>query len=130
MKFALAYYLLLIYLTVILKPIIPLAEDSLEHCFAEAYHVATVHAKYGNNHLEKQEADTNDDNTTNNKNVKEDTNSSVHVFIVEQVCCSEINKLRQLYFVQSSFPISKIFLNIVIPPPKFYHRIYVTNALA
>ena len=61
MKFAIAYYLLLIYATVILKPLIPVVEDVLIHCFAEAYHVATVHAKYGNNHLEKELANTNDD---------------------------------------------------------------------
>jgi hypothetical protein len=44
MKFAIAYYLLLIYSTVILKPLIPVAEDALFHCFAEAYHIASVHA--------------------------------------------------------------------------------------
>src|SRR6476619_1477623 len=56
MKFATAYYLLLIYATVMLKPLIPVAEDALFHCFAEAYHVATVHVLEGKDHVEKEMA--------------------------------------------------------------------------
>ena len=121
MKFALAYYLLLLYATVILKPLIPVAEDSLEHCFAEAYHIATVHAKYGNNHLEKQVADTNDnnDNSKNNKNVlREDDAASVHVVSVISNHYLEIINAQKSYVLQPISSIQKIILSKIYPPPK------------
>ena len=64
----------------------------LFHCFAEAYHVATVHAIYSNNHFENEEADTNDcsDNNNNKNTLKEDDSVSVHVVSVEKVCCFKI----------------------------------------
>lgn len=64
MKFPIAYYLLLLYLTVILKPLMPLIGDAWEHTFAESIHIATVHAKYGANHLEKTIAEAGPDNTS------------------------------------------------------------------
>lgn len=86
MKFALAYYLVLIYATVILNPIIPVAEDAVMHCFAEAYHVATVHAKYGNNHLEVALAnDAKDDDSKNQTSTKYGEQSTVHISIIGEV---------------------------------------------
>ncbi len=121
MKFALAYYLLLIYATVILKPIIPLAEDSLAHCFAEAYHEATVHAKYGNNHLEKEEADTNDSNdNNNNKNVlKEDSANSTHIIFIIEDYCRRIINTKILYVLKPISSLQKIIVSKIFPPPKF-----------
>ncbi len=121
MKFALAYYLLLLYSTVILKPLIPIAEDSVEHCFAEAYHIATVHAKYGNNHLEKEVADTNDsNNNSNTKNtLKEDDASLIHIGILmaENICRKNIsNKIS--YILTPTSSIQKITLSKIFPPPK------------
>lgn len=121
MKFAIAYYLLLIYATVILKPLIPVAEDALMHCFAEAYHVATVHAKYGNNHIEKSIADTNDDTNSNSKNVlKEDSAASIHLSFMQEISFAEILVSKTFTSIQSISFVHKIFLAIVIPPPKFF----------
>lgn len=123
MKFTIAYYLLLIYATVILNPIIPLAEDSVMHCFAEAYHVATVHAKYGNNHLEKQEAGTSDESNSNTKNVlKEDNNTSVHIAVIEPAFDLDTRNIKSLRFIQPNTSLRNIFLNIVIPPPKSSYK--------
>jgi hypothetical protein len=72
MRFSLAYYLLLLYTTAIFKPLVPIISDAWGHAFAEAEHIATVHAKYGANHLEKQllagEKDTNGKSQDNTKN--------------------------------------------------------------
>ena len=61
-----------------LKPIIPVAQDVIVHCFAEAWHVATVHATQGNNHVEKEMADSgaNDDSSKNQKADK--TEQTIH----------------------------------------------------
>ena len=125
MKFTIAYYLLLIYATVILNPIIPLAEDSVMHCFAEAYHVATVHAKYGNNHLEKQEAGTSDESNSNTKNIlKEDNNASVHIPVIEPAFNSHIRNVESLHFIQPNTSLRKVFLSILMPPPKFSYNYF------
>ncbi len=120
MKFAAAYYLLLIYATVIAKPVIPVIEDSVFHCFAEAYHIATVHAKYGSNHLQKQIANTNDDNTNNtNKNtLKEDNSVTLHIASIQQIQSYPINKLKKLFFIQPQTALNKIFIHVIFPPPK------------
>ncbi len=121
MKFAIAYYLLLIYTTVILKPLIPVAEDALMHCFAEAYHIATVHAQYGNDHLEKNIATTNDDANSNSKNVlKEDNASSIHLSFIQEIYFAAIRVTKTFTVIQSISFLHKIFLSIVIPPPKFF----------
>ncbi|MFT4152558.1 hypothetical protein [Parafilimonas sp.] len=85
MKFATAYYLLLIYSTVILKPVIPVVEDGLQHCFAEAYHIATVHARYGNNHLEKTIAEAGRESETSKgrHTAGSEETTQFHLFVAE-----------------------------------------------
>lgn len=120
MKFALAYYLLLLYAMVILKPLIPVVEDSIEHCFAEAYHIATVHAKYGSNHLEKEIANTNDSNdNSNNKNILNDDASSVHIVLIVERQHEKDFKPKISYNLQPVLFIKKILLTKICPPPKF-----------
>ena len=48
-----------------LKPLIPIISDALSHTFSAAEHIATVHEKYGNNHLEKSIQDSGSENDTN-----------------------------------------------------------------
>ncbi len=119
MKFALAYYLLLLYSTVILKPLIPIMKDGIEHCFAEAYHVATVHAKYGNNHLEKELAATSSD--TNNKDqnsVKSEEATSLHIVTAEYNYEYFLPKLITNFSVLSLLKTPSVFIAKYIPPPK------------
>lgn len=121
MKFTLAYYLLLIYATVILNPVIPIVKDGLSHCFAQAYHIATVHAIYGDNHIEKQMAGANDDSNSNTKNIiKEDGAASIHLSVLLYFTFKKITPFKTSYIQQPEFFLHKIFLNIVVPPPKFF----------
>ena len=69
MKVPIAYYLLLLYVTVMFKPLIPIVSDAVSHTFAEAIHIATVHAIYGSNHLEKELSETSSETNTN-RNIK------------------------------------------------------------
>ncbi len=120
MKFAAAYYLLLIYLTVILQPLIPIAEDELFHCFADAYHVATVHAKYGNNHVDIALAnDTDDSNNKNQSAPKSGEQSTVHISIKEQPLEHFIKIQPEKIFYYTFEKPCTIFILKNIPPPKF-----------
>ncbi len=117
MKFATAYYLLLIYATVILKPMIPVAEDVLVHCFAEAYHVATVHATQGSNHVEKDmAADANDDSSKNQKADKAE--QTIHETAIDYIF-NFLNPHPVIYYhsiINDS--LSNIFIAFVKPPPR------------
>ena|SRR3569833_515250 len=80
MRFSTAYYLLLLYLTVMLKPLMPLMCDAWDHAFAEANHIATIHARYGANHAEKAVATGEQNDTNKNQNTTK-TNETVPVHV-------------------------------------------------
>lgn len=121
MRFPLAYYLLLLYSTVMLKPLIPVIEDNIEHCFAEAYHIATIHMKYGNNHLENELASTNSDGSTNKdqNTTKSEETMPVHVFVsayLYHYLSSAI--LPKKFAILTLHKIPFIFIAKHIQPPK------------
>lgn len=62
MKSPVAYYLMLLYATVMLKPLLPIVSDWWSHEFNEIEHISLVHSKYGSHHLQKEVADTSSDN--------------------------------------------------------------------
>lgn len=119
MKFALAYYLLIIYSTVILKSLIPIAEDALFHCFAEAYHVATVHAKYGNNHVEAALANDAKDDTNKNQTSSKSAETLVHIATAAFLIFVSIKIITTKVFYRKNNKLSLIFIHKNIPPPKF-----------
>ena len=51
LKSATVYYLLLLYLTVLFRPLIPIMEDAWSHTFNMAEHLSTVHAHQSKNYL-------------------------------------------------------------------------------
>ena len=56
MKHPGAYYLLLLYCTLMVKCAVPVTCDALSHLFNEEAHIATVHAIYGSHHLQTEVA--------------------------------------------------------------------------
>ncbi len=120
MKFAVAYYLILIYSTVILKPLIPVGEDAVMHCFAEAYHIATVHAIEGSDHVEKEMAASgaNDDASKNQKTDKDEQTiheTAVCYIFIPLNSCTSINGYP---FIEES--ISNIYIDFINPPPRTF----------
>ncbi len=95
MRFPTAYYLMLLYLTVMLKSLLPTINDAVSHTFSEAEHLATVHAKYGDNHLESALARTesDSDNSKNQNTVK--TTEPVPVHISEDECMYDFSSTGQ-----------------------------------
>ena len=114
-----AYYLLLLYCTVLMRCAIPVACDALSHLFNEEAHIATVHAVYGSNHLQKEiAAGAESDNTKNQATIHYEDLISLHLFS------------DAFYFTAFCYPDSEppchflmidpeaVFFTKDIPPPK------------
>ena len=65
MKSDIAYYLLLLYITVIVHPLLPIVHDGWEHEFNETEHLSHVRSYNGIDHLEKELKNTNSEGATN-----------------------------------------------------------------
>ena len=121
MRFPIAYYLLLIYITVMFRPLVPIVSDVVSHTFSEAIHIATVHAIYGTNHLEKELSNTTSDNTDNKHQSNINPEDLVPVHVSTNVCMFEFccNKETTGY---SSLRLNRVipgFISRNYPPPKF-----------
>lgn len=121
MRVPIAYYMMLLYFTVMFKPLIPIVKDTIAHTFAEAIHIATVHAIYGSNHLQKELADTSSDSANNKHQNNTNGEDQVQVHVSFTACAynfyfANANK----YF--SSLKLYKIKPGFIVknfPPPKF-----------
>ena len=82
MRFPVAYYLLVLYCSVMIRCALPVACDAFSHIFNEEEHIATVHAAYGSNHLQAEVASTVSDNKTPHHaaSVQQDDPTVVHTF--------------------------------------------------
>lgn len=114
-----AYYLLLLYCTVLMRCAIPVACDGLSHIFNEEDHIATVHAMYGSDHLEKEIASEEKDSNKNQTSVKNEDQVAVHLsieafnFIPRTIV--DNNTFSGFPFVKPAI----IFLSKEIQPPRF-----------
>lgn len=119
MRFTTAYYLLLLYSLVMFRPMMPLVGDVMSHVFAEAIHIATVHAKYGSNHLEKEMGKTASDNSKNHNAVLSGENLTVHISTNECSYCFYPGRQNKNYPVLRLHNIEDILIHKQSPPPKF-----------
>ena len=119
MKFTVAYYLLLAYTFAILKPIVPLVQDTLGHFFWEAEHIATVHAHKGKNHVH-QEVDNahKATNSTENPALKNLEPVSQHLVLnCDYDFYYENQKDKSPAHYKQN--LEKRYKNISYPPPKY-----------
>ena len=121
MRYIAAYYLVLVYVTVMLKPLIPIVSDAMSHALNGAIHVSTVHAKYGSNHLDEELADTASDNTNskNQNTVKSEEPLPVHISTKECKYDFNVNTSDKQYFDFKSHKLLSVFILKHGPPPKF-----------
>lgn len=120
MRQNIAYYLLLLYTTVMLKPLMPFVGDITSHFFAQAYHEATVHAKYGANHVDKEIADTGRENDTNKHQGTTRTEEPVPFHLSEKECqfAFSCNPASKSFDDFKGFYLPSILLSVQAPPPK------------
>ncbi|MGI8951381.1 MAG: hypothetical protein ACR2FN_07325 [Chitinophagaceae bacterium] len=119
MKFAAAYYVMLLYVSVMFKPLIPIAIDAWSHTFAEAEHINEVHLKYGNDHLEKELADTNSgENNKDQNTVKSEDAAPVHISVAQFTYDFSLITINKQYFSLLLHHLPFIFILKHTPPPK------------
>lgn len=111
---------MLLYITVMFKPLIPIISDAYSHTFNEMAHIATVHAKYGSNHLAAELADTGRDDKSKNQNTTKSLNEvPVHVLVNNCSSVSLLNNININYCYLILHNISKVYIFCQCPPPKF-----------
>jgi hypothetical protein len=119
MRYPGAYYLLLLYATLVLQPLLVVTQDFLSHTFEDAIHIATVHAKYGNNHVEIELAQTNsDDNGKNHDSPKSEEQIPAHVFPNPFDHCFNSNLVIDQFVPLKPNKLPSVFISKQIPPPK------------
>jgi hypothetical protein len=121
MKVPIAYYLMLLYLTVMFKPLIPIVSDAVSHTFSEAIHIATVHAIYGSNHLQKELSETSSETNTSKHqgNIAGEDQVPVHVSTDEPAYVLSVDPSRTGYLSLQRYILKPGFILKNFPPPKF-----------
>lgn len=122
MRENIAYYLLLLYLSVLFQPFLPIIKDAAAHFFVEAYHENVVHVQLGNDHVDIEISDAGS-KTSQESCPQKSLNETSGLYFSEK----PLEKfLFTLPFIRNSFslfPFSclpDILLSVVVPPPKNY----------
>src|SRR5687768_1225171 len=84
MKTTVAHYLLLIYLTAICKPVVPLVNDFLSHTLWKTEHISIVHHENGKNHLHYELKKVSDQNNKDSDSRAPKSSESVSVHVLFQ----------------------------------------------
>ena len=121
MRVPIAYYLMLLYVTVTFNPLVPIVSDAISHTFSEAMHIATVHARYGSNHLEKELSNTASDNANSKhqNNINAEDQVPVHVSTNECMFDFCFTRTGKDYFSLKLYKLKAGFILKNFPPPKF-----------
>jgi len=121
LKSTTAYYLLLLYITVSVKPLLPIVSDWYQHEFNKIEHLACVHIVYGSHHLQHEIAENSSDtdHNKNQNNSKSDDQISFHIIVAQYK--NEHNPVPS--GIQFKTPkILKLSSAVILvdgPPPKF-----------
>lgn len=121
MKSPTAYYLLLLYITVMLKPLLPIVNDWWSHEFNEVEHISLVHAKYGSHHLQKEVADTSSDSENNkSQNIsKSEDQFPFHISPQIHNYVFKIASSNNNYLSTNAGKLPFVVISNQGPPPKF-----------
>ena len=121
MRVLIAYYLVLLYITVMFKPLIPIVSDALSHTFSKAIHIATVHAVYGSHHLEKEisNSSSGNANSSHQNTVNTEDPMPVHVSTNEWSRGFCFDRTGKDYSSIKLYKLKAGFILKSFPPPRF-----------
>ena len=120
MRSTVAYYLLLVYALMLLKPIVPIVADTFSHTFGESIHLSTVHMVYGADHAEKEvSTENNKSKKSGDHSIKADDFSQFHVVVMEQASPSNAMCFDIEFSCHPQPFISSFILAQQGPPPKY-----------
>jgi hypothetical protein len=120
LKSATAYYLLLLYLTILFKPLIPIIEDAWSHTFNRAEHLATVHAHQGKNHLHEALANSAVDlgGSKHQKSIQSESQVTVHIYTPAYRVTHHLNVIKNAYSSLQVYYFPSAYISVQGPPPK------------
>lgn len=107
------------------KPLLPIINDAVSHIFKDAVHVATVHALYGENHVdyEIKAAASENDNDKNQNTLRSCEDISVHTPVKEYVThCAGLSSYGNKSFARNNDNTCVIYLPRQLEPPKFFDK--------
>ena len=112
---------MLLYITVMLKPLLPIVNDWWSHEFNQIEHVSLIHAKYGSRHVTKELADRAYENgsTKNQNTLKLQDQVQLHISVVKCTSPFSLNSFQIDYPVLKLYKLPAIFISKQGPPPKF-----------
>ena len=121
MRSPVAYYLLLLYLAVICKPIVPLIQDIVAHTFFKYEHLRTVHQHGGKNHVDVELSNTAKEDAAGNGSdkLKSPDEVSVHFPVKYEAPLAVIHPqvlIHTYYDPLSNLPLA--CMAIQVPPPR------------
>jgi hypothetical protein len=109
---------MLLYLTVLFRPLLPYMTDAWEHAFNEQEHLVSVHAKQGNRHVERELA--NEALGKADKAIKEAFDSNFHLYVRLFVCLAvPFPIITALSFPLTIRLISGFLFKVLHPPERW-----------
>ena len=112
---------MLLYITVMLKPLIPIVSDWYSHEFNEIEHLTKVHAVYGSHHLQKELFETGSENskTKTPNSLGAEDQVSFHISPEQNKSTPAVREVTIQFatFKRNTFP--SVLISRQGPPPKF-----------
>ena len=122
MRKTIAYYLLLIYISAIISPALPLLADVVAHNFNQAVHISTVHMVYGAQHVENEMAAENEKSAKGGHQSPERDVENIAVHLLQS--CMHLSFVHCILiadfppFMVNKLPLWFAFQNV--PPPNIF----------
>jgi hypothetical protein len=120
LKHPAAYYLLLLYITVLCRPVVPFLQDVLAHTLYEQVHLTAVHHHGEASHVQREMGSLSQEENTANRPAKIKTQEEVlpHIasgYQLVNLLCFSPGSIKNA-FVLTYFP--AVVLAIQLPPPR------------
>ncbi len=117
MSKAFAYYCLLLYLSAIFKPVVPIVKDMLAHSFWKMEHMETIHHHHGDNHAHLEIEKSSDQNKGTPTATKWEEPVSVHLSLQKTIVFYNHLLAKKNYRIYNS-DLSASIIQMITPPPK------------
>lgn len=125
-----AYYLLLVYFTIVMSPLLPQVMDSTAHLFNNENHMLSIHARFGNNHARDSMACLSEQQAHDHQQGTKELTQwqvQVHENIAQPATLLNYNYLRSFYPTDQATALKDVLLSISGPPPKQHLYYQATN---
>lgn len=118
MKGTIAYYLMLLYVTVMVQPLVPIISNAWAHEFETINHLQTIHAKYGEHHVELAIAKTNNNSDKSKNTTKTKDTANEHLPLKPEKNAVTPQLVVTLHILKASM-LPPVHSLLPTPPPKF-----------